>query len=218
MIVAYVINITCFLFLIHVHQNVFIKETDLWQLWFRLKFQTIYLSDTYYINLMSKNNLMFSEAFIVLAPQILKKFLFQQLICYWVLECLVFLLSHEFFILCTAAVLVKDLSPHTWITTTVSWVSASRLFIPLRSLFHCRLICLWALLSLLLCGLHEGITMLSYISHHIQIIHLILFLLLQLDFPCPKTNSILVSVSHQLPFAKLLSLPFCLLSLPSKAS
>ena len=58
--------------------------------------------------------------------------------------------------------------------------------------------------------------MLSYTSHHIQIIHLILFLLLQLDFPCPKTNSILVSVSPPTPtFAKrFLSLCFaCFLCL-----
>lgn len=64
----------------------------------------------------------------------------------------VFLLSCEFFFphLSTAAVLVRDLSPHTWVTTTVSWLSASRLFLPLRSLFHCQTNLPKALLSLLL--------------------------------------------------------------------
>ena len=50
-------------------------------LWFRLKFQTICLFDTVASNLMSQI-LCSSEAFIVLVPQILKQFLFQQLICY----------------------------------------------------------------------------------------------------------------------------------------
>lgn len=189
------------------------------QLWFRLVSNYLSLWYCHIKSNVSKIILCSSEAFIVLAPQILKQFLFQQLICYWVLECLVFLLSHEFFILCTAAVLVKDLSSHTWITTTVSWVSASRLFIPLRSLFHCQINLPKALLSLLLWFAWRHNNAFLYITSHSN----------YSSDPIPTspawfpmsqdkfhTRVSLPTNSHicqEIPFSV-----FCVLSLPSKVS